>query len=345
MNYKVFISYLVFIVLTLVILFLPYIFLDQNKQDRSNSLRVMSYSSFINRWGAGPEVARLFEEKTGFTIQWINAGNAGLIIERLKFKRETDRPDIVVGLDQFAIFEARHHFKWLNVRKGLSRQPDLLPKGARFHDFLAYDWGALTFIYREGELPAPTSLDSLIEEQFKKKLIFQDPRISSPGLQFLLWVLGAKGEEEGLRFLEELKPSILSIAPSWSASYNLFKMERPSIVFSYFTSPYYHKQEGDTISYQASVFDIPHPIQVEYAGIPDFCTNCVVAKQFAHFLLEPEIQKIIMEKNYMYPVVSEAMEGSQFVLPNNVKYTAPIENLSLIKKKRELVNRWKKVFF
>ena len=303
----------------------------------------MSYSSFINQWGAGPEVARLFEQKTGIPIQWINAGNAGLIIERLKFKRETDLPDIVVGLDQFAIFEARRHFKWLNVRKGLSSRPDLLPKGARFHDFLAYDWGALTFVYREGELPAPTSLDSLLDEQFKKKLIFQDPRISSPGLQFLLWVLGAKGEEEGLRYLEKLKPSILSIAPSWSASYNLFKMERPSIVFSYFTSPYYHKQ--DQTSYQGAVFDIPHPIQVEYAGIPDFCINCDMAKKFAHFLLEPDVQKIIMEKNYMFPVVSDAMTGSDFVLPKNVKYTAPIENLSLIKKKRELVNHWKRVFF
>jgi len=343
MNYKVFLSYIVFIIITLVILFLPYLLLDPNQQDQAKALRVMSYSSFINQWGAGPEVARLFEQKTGIPIQWINAGNAGLIIERLKFKRETDLPDIVVGLDQFAIFEARRHFKWLNVRKGLSSRPDLLPKGARFHDFLAYDWGALTFVYREGELPAPTSLDSLLDEQFKKKLIFQDPRISSPGLQFLLWVLGAKGEEEGLRYLEKLKPSILSIAPSWSASYNLFKMERPSIVFSYFTSPYYHKQ--DQTSYQGAVFDIPHPIQVEYAGIPDFCINCDMAKKFAHFLLEPDVQKIIMEKNYMFPVVSDAMTGSDFVLPKNVKYTAPIENLSLIKKKRELVNHWKRVFF
>jgi thiamine transport system substrate-binding protein len=344
MNYKAFVTYVLFFIITLVILFLPYIIADQRDLDDPNALRIMTHSSFMSRFGAGPEIAKRFTEKTGIPIRWINAGNAGLLIERLKFKRDTDQPDIVIGFDQFSIFEARRQFQWLDIQSDLEIKADLLPAGARFHDFLAYDWGPLTFIYREGELPEPRSFNDLLDPIYKGKIILQDPRISSPGLQFLLWVLAEKGEAEGIKYLDQLKSSLKIIAPSWSASYNLFQVERPSLVFSYFTSIYSHKDEVDN-NYRAAVFPTPHPIQVEYAAIPDFCTRCEQAKEFARFLLDVEIQSVLMEKNYMFPVISEALKDSDVQLPEGVIYRPPIDNVSLIKKKRELVNRWKKVFF
>ena len=169
--------------------------------------------------------------------------------------------------------------------------------------------------------------------------------MSSPGLQFLFWVLFQKGEEKGFQFLKELKASIQTIAPSWSSSYSLFKIKKPSLVFSYFTSPYYHRIEEKTDIYQASVFKHPHPVQVEYLGIPKNCERCQEAKLFARFILEGHIQKLIMKKNYMYPVVSNALDGEIFQLPEGVEYFDPLESLSSIKRKRELVNRWKAVFY
>ena len=61
----------------------------------------MTYSSFIQKWGAGPEIAKKFQAETGVTVEWVNAGNAGLIVERLKFKKDRDQPDLIIGLDQF----------------------------------------------------------------------------------------------------------------------------------------------------------------------------------------------------------------------------------------------------
>ena len=52
-----------------------------------------------------------------------------------------------------------------------------------------------------------------------------------------------------------------------------------------------------------------------------------------------------MQKNYMFPVEGQALIGSSFKVPDHVEYYRPIESLSLIKRKRELVNRWKKVFY
>ncbi|MCJ8276632.1 MAG: hypothetical protein MJK18_07305, partial [Bdellovibrionales bacterium] len=98
-------------------------------------------------------------------------------------------------------------------------------------------------------------------------------------------------------------------------------------------------------SYRAATFNHPHPVQVEYAGIPDQCVNCLQASQFLNFLIETDIQKVIMEKNYMFPVDGSALRGTSFKVPKNIKYFDPVENWSLIRKKKELVDQWKKVFY
>ena len=306
----------------------------------------MTYSSFIQEWGAGPEIAKQFAKETGLKIQWINAGNAGLLIERLKFKRETDQPDMIIGLDQFSIHEARKFFGWIGMEDAHAEiQKNLLPAGSQFHDFLAYDWGPMTFVYKEGQIEPPTSLQDLTDPKYHNTLLLQDPRMSSPGLQFLLWVLADMGQEKGFEFLKKLKPSIRVMSPSWSSSYNIFKLQQPTMVFSYFTSPLYHELEEQDTSYKAIEFSNPHPIQVEYAGIPDFCVNCVGAQKLADFLLNTKIQKILMKKNYMFPVDGRALAGEAFKVPKRIRYNKPMENLTLIRNKRQLVNIWKKIFY
>lgn len=346
MNYRAFIAYFIAILITLFALLFPYLAFNQPEEDDKSSLRVITYSSFIQKWGAGPQIAELFAKETGIKIRWINAGNAGLLIERLKFKRESDQPDMVIGFDQFSIHDARRAFSWLDLREySDALQNNLLPKGARFFDFLAYDWGPMTFIYRDGELPGPKSLEDLVSPQYKNTIVLQDPRISSPGLQFLFWVLSEMGEEKGFEFLKSLKPSIKTISPSWSSGYSIFKMHRPSMVFSYFTSPNFHSIEEKDGGYRAAVFGNSHPVQVEYAAIPDFCVNCENARRLAQFLLRDDIQKILMAKNYMYPVSGDALNDGFFQLPESATYRDPIESLALIQKKRELINQWKKVFY
>ena len=345
-QYRTFIVYSIAIIAAIVILFLPYIVSTENRGKNTESLKILTYSSFIKSWGPGPEIAERFKKETGISIKWINAGNAGLILERLKFKSMDDKPDVILGLDQFSILEARKVIKWQDVHEltqGVKKK--LLPEGSEFHDFLAYDWGPLSFIYREGEVDSPQSLDDLLSEKYKGSIILQDPRMSSPGLQFLFWVLHEKGEQAAFDYLEKVKSSIKVMAPSWSSSYSIFKVEKKTMVFSYVTSPYYHLLEEKKSNFRAATFNHPHPVQVEYAGIPRNCLNCDQAKEFLSFLLKDEIQKIIMEKNFMFPVEGVALEGSSFVVPDNIKYFDPVENWSLIRKKKDLVDQWKKVFY
>ena len=362
MNFKLFFIYLFFIVLSIFALLLSF---PHHTIDDENSLRVMTYSSFIQKWGAGPEIAKLFEKETGIKIQWINGGHAGLLIERLKFKKK-HFPDVVLGFDQFSIHEAQKSFKWLNIDKSLykkkiqenskfskdqasppqyKRNPSLLPKEFNFFNFIAYDWGPLGFVYRHKEIEAPEKLEDLIHPKYKNSLILQDPRMSSPGLQFLIWIFMEMGERKASLFLEKIKNSVKTMSPSWSGSYSLFKIQRSTMVFSYITSPYYHQIEEKNKNYRVALFKNPHPIQVEYAGIPSFCRQCKKAGLFVRFLQRTDIQKILMKKNYMYPVSVEALKGGTFELPKDIKFLDPSKSLLLIKEKQKLVNQWKKVFY
>jgi len=328
------------------ILFYPYLKPTAVNTDTTPLLKVLTYSSFIKPWGPGPELAEVFKKKTGMGIRWIDGGNAGLIMERLRFKNELDRSDVVLGFDQFFLMEARKTMKWRDVGDVYSEiSENLLPEGSIFRDFFAFDWGALTFVYREGEVDPPNNLRDLLNPRFKKKIILQDPRMSSPGLQFLFWSLQVFGGERAMDYLHNLKPSIQVLAPSWSSSYSLFQVKPGTLVFSYFTSPYYHLKNEDRDDYKAAVFSDPHPVQVEYAGIPETCEHCKSAKAFLKFLAGPEAQKILMEKNYMFPANAKVLREANLKLPDGADYASPMESWSLIRERKQWIDRWKKLFY
>ena len=308
-------------------------------------VRVMTYPSFTQKWGPGPEIARKFKAETGLTIQWINGGHGGLLLERLKFRQDQDQTDMLMGLDQFDLHEARQSFHWQPIGSLLETlHKNLLPKEVFFQEFLPYDWGAMAFVMKKKALASPKRLMDLLDPSYEGKIILQDPRMSSPGLQFLFWVLMSFGEEKGFEFLKKLKPSIKIMASSWSSSYSLFTMEQPTMVFSYVTSPLYHMIEEQDDSYQAVLMKNPHPLQMEFAAIPSSCKNCEGARKLAQFLLRKDIQQILMEKNYMWPVEGEALK-SPFEKPQGLKFLAPLKGLSLSERKKELVNQWKSVFY
>ena len=88
-----------------------------------------------------------------------------------------------------------------------------------------------------------------------------------------------------------------------------------------------------------------HPIQVEYAGIPESCTRCSGAKKFLEFLLSKEAQEILKNKNFMVPVNGLAMTPKDFELIQGIEYLSPIENWNLLRRKKEWMKLWKDIFY
>ena len=301
-----------------------------NKDSKLNhsavdTVRVLSYGAFVNSWGPGPELAREFEKRFGKSLQFQDAGDAGMILQKL----ELFPADLVLGLDQFSIELARSKRKWQKLASG--------------SEFEAFDEGPLTFIYRKSETAPPGSLKDLLKPEFRDAIALEDPSTSTPGMQFYFWVLDSFGIEEGLSFLNDLKPNVHSVAPSWSTAYGMFTKKQSKLVFSYFTSAVYHWSQENDFDYQPAVFSEGDPVQQEYFAIPQSCNNCAGAKQFANFLLEPSIQKIIMEKNYMLPAVKSVKENTLFAsLPAASEYKW--KNLPALLKDREaLLGRWRQL--
>lgn len=307
------------------------------EKDQSD-LVVLAYSSFIDKWGPGPQLAQLFQKQTNLKIRFVEAADSTLMLERLKLRNPEDRIDLVIGLDESSHREAQQITGWRSIptdsvrfAKGVAEKGNLVP----------YDFGVLTFVYKKGSIQPPTSLDDLLNPRFKKTLALEDPRTSTPGLSFILWVLTVKGEKEGFEFLKKLQPSIYNIAQSWSTAYGLFKENQAKLVFSYSTSPEYHRLEEKSSLYDSVSFKEGHVTQTEYMGVPQDCFNCHAALKFAEFILTEDAQRIISRKNFMLSAV-EGVSEKVFSEEINQRKTRLIEtNPVLIDRKEELLQQWK----
>lgn len=311
--------------------------------ENEKSLKVLTYSGFLKSWGPGPEIAAEFEKKYHTKIKWIEVSNAGMILENLQHLEAQEMPDVVLGLDLLSLKEARTSLKWRKIKTPMSGFTSELPSSLRFPEFVPIDWAPLTFIFRRTELPTPIRLDDLLKDSYANTLALQDPRTSATGLYFLIWVLAVKGEEAGFDFLKNLKPSIRIISPSWSASYSLFQNNQAPMVFSFFTSTIYHYVNENDSRYQPVYFDDPHVYSVEYAAIPETAENHKRAEEFVQFLVTPVMQKLIMEKNYMLPVVPGVRKGTPFDFPKAVQLIKQDTYEKILEKKEEHLERWKKL--
>lgn len=296
----------------------------------------------MHSWGPGPEISRRFEQRYGVKTKWIDSGDAGLIVERLRFGEPQQKIDVVLGIDQLTMAESRRLVRWKDLSSIKAKWIKDLPSEALQRDFIPFDWAPLAFIYRQGEIDPPQNMEDLADNKYDKSLSLQDPRTSTPGLQFLYWILTEKGFNEGFRYLEKISPSVHSVSSSWSSSYGLFKKGQAQMTFSYMTSPIYHLVEEKNDQYRAATLQQAHPYQVEYVGIPSTCQKCDLAKNFVRFLLEPVIQKIIMQKNYMLPTVANIKEGTPFAKIKSVPLQSLNEKLFALDR-RHLLEKWKKV--
>lgn len=315
----------------LILLIAGITWLSRERESRTSGLRVMSYSSFVGAWGPGPELAKLWKAKTGTDVEFHDASDAGLILEKMKLFPV----DAVIGLDQFALEEARSRQAWRQL-------PETIAPGPKpFSEFLPIDYAPVGFIYREGEIEPPQSLSDLTDSRFRGAIALQDPRSSSPGQLFFFWVLDRMGVEEGFKFLESLKPNIALVSSGWSGSYGAFTKGRAKLAFSFVTSPAYHWSEENDRRYKAAVFGEGHPIQTEYAAIPIDCGSCDEAERFLSFLRSTEAQAIIMRKNVMLPMDAETRKGTVFSEIEEPQAYVLGTLPELLKRRQELFERWR----
>jgi thiamine transport system substrate-binding protein len=310
-----------------------------------DELVILAYSSFLHSWGAGPALTEEFKKISDVPIRWVDGGDSAKMIDRLRLQTDRQRVDLILGLDQLSLPEARQLGGFRSLAEPKVKWHPRLPREALAENFIPFDWAPLSLVYRElsntPKQELPLKLDDLLAADYRASIALEDPRTSTPGFQFLYWILKLKGDEAGFLFLRSLMPQIKAIFPSWSLAYSFFKRGETRFVFSYVTSPIYHQLEENDDSYRFLVFQEGHPYQVEYAAVPEKCLQCRAAEQFIELMLGPTAQELIMKKNYMLPVIEGVAQGPfDFTLP-------PLLSLGdrrlSISQKREILSQWKKI--
>jgi thiamine transport system substrate-binding protein len=292
------------------------------KKEKSADLVIWTYDSFNSEWGPGPEVSKVFEEKTGVKITWVSHGDAGGIVSRLIQEGGNSNADIILGLDQNLVARILSSGLLEAYRpRGAEKIFSELVLDAGFH-ITPFDYSYFSIVYDSEKTPPPQSLEDLTFPQFKQSLILIDPRTSSPGLGFFAWVKEIYGE--GWQdYWRRLAPSILTVADGWSSAYGLFTRGEAPLVLSYTTSPGYHLEYEETERYKAAIFTDGHAMQIEAAGLLKTAKNKDNAKTFLDFMISPDFQNIIPLKNWMYTVIDIPLPASFRINPKSGKSLLP----------------------
>lgn len=317
------------------------------KQKNKSDLIVLAYPSFASALGPGPQLVAEFSQRCRCKVEIVNNNDGALGLEKLKAMDGQGAVDVAVGLDALMLSEAKQAVAWADVG---SLKLDLSDSFAKLfaemnsdfgNAFVPFDWAPLTLVANVKKIeirePKPLSLKFLFNDRFRKKILLQDARLSTPGLQFAYW-MGSQPDAKDI--FENLRPQVFAIAPSWSKAYGLFQKNAAPVVFTYLTSVVYHWQEDNNRDVEPLVFDTPHPVQVEVAGVLKNSRRRDRAREFLHFLLEPGSQALIMKKNYMLPVIKGVSEGTLFAELPEVPLMAWAEYQRLIPKANEIIGLW-----
>ncbi len=287
------------------------------------TLFVYAYSSFVSSWGPGPELVEKFQAQCQCRVKLVSVGNGGEILSRLKLEGARTKADVIVGIDSHLIGKYKRDLKWSGP-------------------FEEFENGPYAFIYNsEVTKSPPRSLDDLLDPKWKGQILLEDPRLSTVGLGFLLWVIQEK-KDGAWEYLAKLKPQIKTIAPSWDLAYGLFKKQQGALVFSYWTSPAYHIQEEKTDKYKAAAFPA-HPIQKEFMTIVPTTKNKDLSTRFLSFMASPAAQAIIASKNFMYPANPKASLPEAFKNLGTPKSLPPLSEDD-VNKIEDWLKKWRMLF-
>ncbi|TLV14048.1 thiamine ABC transporter substrate binding subunit [Klebsiella indica] len=269
------------------------------------TLTVYTYDSFAADWGPGPAVKKAFEADCDCELKFVALEDGVSLLNRLRMEGKNSKADVVIGLDN-NLLEAAAQSK-LFAKSGVSTRAVSVPGGWRNDTFVPFDYGYFAFVYDKNKLKnPPKSLKELVESQQKWRVIYEDPRTSTPGLGLLLWMQKVYGDNAPEAW-QKLAAKTVTVTKGWSEAYGLFLKGESDLVLSYTTSPAYHIIEEKKDNYAAANFAEGHYLQVEVAARTAASKQPELAEKFLKFMLSPGFQNTIPTGNWMYPVTQVAL--------------------------------------
>ncbi|WP_422108662.1 thiamine ABC transporter substrate binding subunit [Xenorhabdus bovienii] len=265
------------------------------------TLTVYTYDSFASEWGPGPAIKKAFEAECNCELKLVALEDGVSLLNRVRMEGKKTSADIVLGLDNNLIQAAQQ--TGLFTPSHIDTSKLKLPVTWNSKTFIPYDYGYFAFVYNKNTLPhPPKSMDELINSNQNWKIIYQDPRTSTPGLGLLLWMQDIYGDKAVQEWPKVAKKT-LTVTKGWSEAYGLFLKGEGDMVLSYTTSPAYHILSEKKDNYAAAIFSEGHYLQIEVAAQLVSSKQPKLAQKFMQFMISPAFQQAIPTTNWMYPVI------------------------------------------
>ncbi len=265
-----------------------------------NTLTIYTYDSFAADWGPGPKIEQAFEAKCGCDVNFVALDDGVSILNRLRLEGGNSKADIVLGLDNNLMAEAKK--TGLLTEHNVDTANTVLPNGWSDTTFVPYDYGYFAFVYNKEKLAnPPKSMKELVETRDDLKVIYQDPRTSTPGQGLMLWMKSIYGDDVTQAW-QKLASKTVTVTKGWSEAYSMFLNGESDLVLSYTTSPAYHLIAENDSKFATANFAEGHYMQVEVAAKVKGSKNSELADQFMDFILSDEFQSAMPTGNWMYPV-------------------------------------------
>ncbi|HCG7249841.1 TPA: thiamine ABC transporter substrate binding subunit [Vibrio parahaemolyticus] len=266
-----------------------------------NTLTIYTYDSFAADWGPGPKIEQAFEAKCGCDVNFVALDDGVSILNRLRLEGGNSKADIVLGLDNNLMAEAKK--TGLLTEHNVDTANTVLPNGWSDTTFVPYDYGYFAFVYNKEKLAnPPKSMKELVETRDDLKVIYQDPRTSTPGQGLMLWMKSIYGDDVTQAW-QKLASKTVTVTKGWSEAYSMFLNGESDLVLSYTTSPAYHLIAENDSKFATANFSEGHYMQVEVAAKVKGSKNSELADKFMDFILSDEFQSAMPTGNWMYPVI------------------------------------------
>jgi len=282
------------------------------------TLRVATYDSFTGEDTAGNYLKSAFEEEyPDVTVEFTTPSNGvNQYIQRKQSGASIDA-DLFVGINTDDLVRADGQLDeslFLESRDVLDRasalDPDLEidPEGRA----IPYDTGYISLVYDESAIDAPETFDDLLDPAYEDALITQNAQQSDPGQAFLLWTIDAKGEDGYLDYWESLVDNGVTILDDWQPAYDAYSNEEAPMVVSYSTDQVFYGADADLTRHQVGfIEDQGYANPETMARFADTDTPAL-ARLFMDFVLQPDHQGQVAERNVQFPAVTDAQLDETF---------------------------------
>ncbi len=316
-------------------------------------LTLVAYESFPSADTSLNDALDEFSATTGIGVEILIAGDAGTMLSKAALTVGNPEGDVMFGVDNTNlsraldddIFEPPVSVVGADLPAEFT---ELAPDGIA----VPIDYGDVCINYdiawfADAGINPPSSLDDLVDEQYRDLLVVENPATSSPGLAFMLATIDEYGDDGWHDYWTQLTANGVLVVDGWTdAYYGDFTWagggDRPLVV-SYGSSP-----PAEVIFADPPRSDAPTGVveatcfrQIEFAGVLAGTDHAGEATQLLEFLVSQRFQSELALNLFVYPTQPDVELPAEFVefavIPDSSR---TIEPARIAAHRAEWIDEW-----